>query len=39
MHTLTVLAALILAAVPVLALLVVVDLCSGGFTPHEERDL
>lgn len=39
MHTLTILAALILAAVPVLALLVVIDLCSGGFTPHEEREL
>ena len=32
------LAGLILAAVPVLALLVVIDLCSGGLTPHEERE-
>ena len=39
MHTLTVLAAVILAAVPILALLVVIDLCSGGLTPHEEREL
>ena len=35
----TVLATLILAAAPVLALLVVIDLCSGGFTPHEESKL
>lgn len=32
------LAGLILAAVPVLVLLVVIDLCHGGLTPHEERD-
>ena len=35
----TILAALILAAVPILALLVVIDLCSGGLTPHEESKL
>ena len=39
MAALTVLAGLVLAAVPVLVLLVVVDLCSGGLTPHEEREL
>lgn len=39
MHTLAVLAAVILAATPILALLVVIDLCSGGFTPNEEREL
>ena len=39
MPTLAVLAALILATVPVLALLVVIALCTGGLTPHEEREL
>ena len=39
MAALTILAGLILAVVPVLVLLVVVDLCSGGLTPHEEREL
>ena len=39
MAALIILVALILAAVPVLVLLVVIDLCSGGLTPHEEREL